>query len=100
MSDVRGWRMAIAEEQARRQAMADDIAALRAEVAALRETVAHAYGWLWHVNCEPGTPNRFSAEDAAYRARKLLRDTITHEQRGAGINKARATLLTGERRGE
>ncbi len=46
-----------------------------------------AYGHLWMVNNEPGTPNRYSPERAAYEARKLLRDTMTQEQRGAFINR-------------
>lgn len=68
-----------------------EIAALRAEVERLHadaERISEAYGWLWCVNEEPGTPNRFPAEQAAYNARKLLRDMLTKEQRGAGINKA------------
>jgi hypothetical protein len=68
----------------------------------LREKIAIAYGYLWHVNNEPMTPCQYPPERAAYEARKILRDTMTHEQRGDGINAARelmgcaATLGTGE----
>ena len=78
-----------------------EITALRAEVRALREAVQTAYGYLWCANNEPGTPHRYSSEKAAYEARKVLRDLLTNEQRGAGINAAIAVvrakpLLTGE----
>lgn len=81
----------------------DEITALRAEVRGLREAVQSAYGVLWCVNNEPGTPHRYSPEKAAYEVRKALRDLLTNEQRGAGINAAiaalrAAPLLTGEPR--
>ncbi len=63
-------------------------ARLAAEVERLQARIEDAYGWLWCVNQEPGTPHQFSPEQAAYNARKLLRDLLTHEQRGIGINKA------------
>jgi hypothetical protein len=45
-----------------------------------------AYGYLWCVNNEPGTPNQYSPERAAHEARKHLRGMLTTEQRGHGIN--------------
>jgi hypothetical protein len=90
----------------------DKVEDLRARLAASEETVRglrgavqNAYGFLWCVNSELGTPHQYSAERAAYEARKVLRDLLTHEQIGAGINSAiavvRATpLLTGAAAGE
>ena len=68
---------------------ADTVArlALMRELETLREVVGLAYGHLWMVNNEPGTPHRYSPERAAAEARKLLRDTMTHEQRGEFINR-------------
>lgn len=82
------------------------LAASKETVRGLRRDIADAYGWLWCVNEEPGTPNRFPAERAAYNARRLLRDLLTSEERGAGINKAvtqreiASALLTGAAAGE
>lgn len=59
---------------------------------ALREAVKTAYGYLWHVNNEPGTPNRYTPERAAYEARKTLRGHLTKDERGEGINAARALM--------
>jgi len=59
-----------------------------AEIARLKSTIAKAYGYLWCVNCEPGTPRQYPPERAAYAARKELRDLLTKEQRGAAINAA------------
>jgi len=71
-----------------------------AEVAAerdrLRLKIAHAYGYLWHVNNEPGTPNQASPEMMAYDARKILRDTLSGEEREHGINAVRCAALGGE----
>lgn len=67
-----------------------------AEVRSLREAVQTAYGFLWCVNSELGTPHRYSAERAAYEARKVLRDLLTHEQIGAGINAAVAIVRKGD----
>lgn len=62
-------------------------------IAALEAAVAEAYGHLWHVNNEPGAPAMlYSPGNAAYAARKLLRELLTKEQRGEGINKARAAI--------
>lgn len=69
-----------------------------AEVARLRDSIQRAYGYLWHVNNEPGTPNQHAPEAMAYEARKVLRDLLTSEQRGEGITAARAAL-SGERNG-
>jgi hypothetical protein len=62
----------------------------------LETAIARAYGYLWHVNNEPGTPNRYSPEKAAYEARKLLRDLMTHEQRGIAIKKVREALTPND----
>ncbi|MFA6904480.1 MAG: hypothetical protein WC236_15500 [Gallionellaceae bacterium] len=56
------------------------------------ERVAIAYGYLWHVNNETGTPCQYPPERAAYEARKILRDMMTHEQRGDAINKVRELI--------
>lgn len=56
---------------------------------ALRHAVATAYGYRWCVNNEPGT----SPERAALDARRILRDLMTHEQRGEAINRVREFLL-------
>lgn len=53
-----------------------------------RKAVQAAYGYLWMINNEPGTPNQYAPEKAAYEARKLLRDLLTHTERGEGINTA------------
>lgn len=58
-----------------------------AELAELREKVGLAYGYLLCVNNEPGTPHQMPPQRAAYEARKLLRDTMTHEERGIFINR-------------
>jgi len=55
----------------------------------LREAAILAYGHLWHVNTEPLAPIPMrSPEEASYAARKLLRDLLTSEERGRGINEA------------
>ena len=51
--------------------------------------IAMAYGFLWHVNSEPGTPQQYPPEKMAYEARKILRGLMTHEQRGRAIAKVR-----------
>lgn len=58
------------------------------DVQRLTAAIAKAYGYLWCVNCEPGTPRQYPPERAAYAARKELRDLLTKEQRGAAINAA------------
>ena len=63
------------------------------ELTDVLEAVATAYGFLWHVNNEPGTPNQYAPEKAAYAARKVLRELLTHEQRGVGINRVHAECL-------
>ena len=53
----------------------------------IRSAAARAYGFLWHVNNEPGTPSpMYSADKAAYRARIALRDQLTSEERGKAIH--------------
>lgn len=66
--------------------------ALVQELETLRELVGLAYGHLWCVNNDPGTPYQYKPERAAYEARKLLRDTMTHEQRGKFINRVVAQV--------
>ncbi len=63
------------------------------EIDTLRQAIATAYGHLWHVNNEPGTPNQHSPERAAFDARKILRDLLTNEQRGEAINRVRELLV-------
>lgn len=59
----------------------------------LEDAIALAYGYLWHVNNEPMAPvPMYSPEKAAYEARKVLRDLMTHEQRGEAINKVQGLL--------
>jgi hypothetical protein len=65
----------------------------RKEIERLRERIAITYGYLWHANDEPGTPNRYGSERAAIEARKVLREILTGEQRGKGINAARAAIV-------
>ena len=55
----------------------------------LEDAIAIAYGYLWHVNNEPGTPNQYAPDKAAHEARKVLRDLMTHDQRGEAINRVR-----------
>ncbi len=64
-----------------------------ANLTAVLDAIATAYGYLWHVNNEPGTPNQYRPERAAYEARKVLRELLTHEQRGNGINRVRAEIM-------
>lgn len=53
--------------------------------------IALAYGFLWLINTEPGTPApMFSPERAAYEARKILMGLLTNPEREAGINAAKA----------
>ena len=62
------------------------------EVEKLRSAISTAYGYLWHVNNEPGTPNQYPPERAAYEARRALRDLMTKEQRGEAINRVRELM--------
>lgn len=58
-----------------------------------KQAVMLAYGHLWHVNNEPMAPIPMrSPEKAAYAARKVLLDLLTHEERGLAINEVRALL--------
>jgi|WetSurMetagenome_2_1015567.scaffolds.fasta_scaffold415882_3 hypothetical protein len=57
-----------------------------------QKSISIAYGYLWHVNNESGTPNQYPPERAAYEARKVLRDLMTHEQRGEAINMVRELM--------
>ena len=64
-----------------------------AEIATMREAIGMAYGHLWCVNEEPLAPVAlYSKEKAAYAARKLLRDTMTSDQRGRFINRVVQTV--------
>lgn len=86
------------EEQASIDKLVADarIAALESQLAESRERFALAYGLLWHVNAGVdapwGTPS-VTPERAAMESRKLLRDMLTNEQRGDGINAARQFLV-------
>ena len=62
------------------------------ELALVRAAMGVAYGYLWLVNNEPGTPNRYPPEKAAYQARKALRDKLTQAERGHFINAAIAAV--------
>lgn len=62
------------------------------ENARLRAAIGEAYGYLWCVNNEPGTPHQYPPERAAYEARKLLRDLLTTQERGRFINAAVAAV--------
>lgn len=64
----------------------------QAEVRRLREAIGEAYGHLWCVNNEPGTPHQYPPERSAYEARKLLRDLLTTQERGRFINAAVAAV--------
>lgn len=68
------------------------LAQAEAQIEQLRAAISVAYGYLWHVNNEPGTPAQYPPERAAYEARKILRGMMTHEQRGEGINRARELM--------
>ena len=59
---------------------------LREENARLRAAMGVAYGYLWCVNNEPGTPHQYAPEKAAYQARKALHDLLTKAERGHFIN--------------
>ena len=53
------------------------------------EAVAKAYGYLWHVNeMNADFARIYPPAKAAYAARKVLREFLTHEQRGEAINEA------------
>lgn len=72
---------------------ADDCNAMAMSIDALYTAVMLAYGHLWHTNNEPMAPVPMrSAETAAYEARKVLRDLLTVEQRGQGINQVQTLL--------
>lgn len=58
---------------------------LAQEARKLRDAIAMAYGYLWRVNNEAGTPNQYPPERAAYEARKILRDLMSPAQRGEAI---------------
>ena len=76
----------IDEQGAQLEQWRDRSIAAEAELARLRAAIQTAYGYLWCVNNEPGTPNQYSPERAAHQARKHLRGMLTTEQRGHGIN--------------
>lgn len=80
-------------------------AAPAAQVGAVTDKIATAYGIMWHVNAGMDAPAEVSPlavtpERGAYEARKVLRDLLTHEQRGAGINAARAILAERAEKGD
>jgi len=67
-------RAEAAEDAAARLAMVRDLDTLR-------EVVGLAYAHLWTVNNEPDSDRSGLLRSAAHEARKLLRDTMTQEQR-------------------
>lgn len=68
----------------------EDHTMLREQVRVLREALALAYGHLWRINEEPGTPSPiYPAMQGAYVARKILSGLLTTDQRGGGIDAAR-----------
>jgi hypothetical protein len=79
----------------------EEIRELRAALAQRTDSgkVAEAYGILWHVNAGMDAPAGLGVisvapEKAAYEARKALRDMLTKEQRGQGIEAARQHLAS------
>lgn len=76
-----------------------------AATAAAPDDVALAYGVLWHANNmrpgydAPAGHARWTPEKAAYKARHILRDLLTRDQRGDGINRA-ADLLAAAQEGK
>lgn len=70
---------------------------LERELERLRASIAAAYGYMWHVNNEPGTPAMvYTPERAAYEARKILRGLLTHQERGDAIHAARLAIESAE----
>ena len=66
----------------------------------LLDAVALAYGHLWNINDESMAPIPLRSDgEASYAARKILRDLLTTEQRGNGINQARAAIAAAEQQG-
>lgn len=85
-SDVAGERKANA-------ILTSENEVLTARVKVLEDAIALAYGHLWCINAEHGTPAPMRIpEAAAHDARMILLDLITKEQRGNGIDAARAEL--------
>ena len=63
------------------------------EAQKLRDAVKLAYGHLWHTNLEPMAPVPVRTyEAAAVAARHVLRDALTHDERGDGIARVRVLL--------
>ena len=81
-------------ESYERRECVEALEAQAAEIERLKDFIGMAYGYLWCVNNEPGTPNQYPPGKAAYEARKLLRDTMTHEQRGDYIHRV-VTIVRG-----
>ena len=68
-------------------APAPTVQPLSEEAMKWRKAVQEAYGWLWHTNNEPMAPvPMWSPEQAAYQARKCLRELLTTAERGEAIN--------------
>ena len=93
---ARTWENEAERRSRRYEECAVKLDAAERECERLRESIGMAYGYLWCVNNEPGTPHQYPPERAAYEARKLLRDTMTSEQRGTFINRAVALVRGGK----
>lgn len=96
LAEIAGRRIAALDQQ---------LAASREREGRMRERFALAYGLLWHVNAGMDAPAdvrqpSLTPEKAAYEARKVLRDLMTKDQRGDGINAARVMLTAPTASGE
>lgn len=69
----------------------------QAEIDRLREGMHIAYGYLWHINCEPAAPIKtYSPLAASNAARRALRELMDSEERGKAINKVSELLSKQE----
>jgi hypothetical protein len=90
--ELRGLRASLAARAPEPRAAVGEVASTAQDTLELPtrwlEGVGEAFGYLWHVNTEPGAPvTLFAPEAAAFEARKRLAELLTHEQRGQAINK-------------
>ena len=81
------------------RSLLDRLDSAERDKAELLEKIGTAYGHLWNTNNEPMAPVPLrSIGEAAYEARKILRDTLTKEQRGDGIYRVQEALRAGEQK--